>query len=255
MPAAGDPDEEPTPLENARSEVRREDARGNGGTLTGRVVYRGPLPETTIMYVSEAGNLEAHTIIVDPPTRGLKNAVVWLEGTRRAHSISRLGPAAVDQINWTFIPHVVAVRVGQSVQFKNSDIANHNVHSWTPGHEFNMGTPTGESYYRVFRRPTGSKPVAVKCDTHDWMLVWIYVFAHDDFAVTDKAGVFRIEGVRPGKWRLNAHHADGGLHASREVVVRRDKPTELIVELSPDETIDEPSQDEPSQDEPSVRRR
>jgi plastocyanin len=191
------------------------------GAIAGRVVYRGPLPSSRTMYVPEAGTIEAHTIIADPASGSLKSAVVWVEGAPAAGGGAELPasfPAAViDQRNWTFVPHVLPVRAGQEVRFLNSDIANHNVHSFHPGEAFNLGTPTGSTPSRRFRRPTGADPVRLQCDIHDWMLAWIYVFEHGAFAVTGEDGAFRIAGLPPGRWTVRAHHADGGLEAALEV--------------------------------------
>ncbi|MCZ6792425.1 MAG: carboxypeptidase regulatory-like domain-containing protein [Planctomycetota bacterium] len=219
-------------------EAPREFARGapprtageRAGVLVGRVVYRGPLPESTTMYLPEPGTVEAHTIIVDPETRGLKNVAVWVEGVRPELPATRLEPAVVDQKNWTFLPHVLAVRAGQEVVFRNSDIANHNVHSTSRGHGFNLGTPTGAGVPHRFRRLTGDEPVAIRCDIHHWMLAWIYVLGNDAFAVTDPAGNFRIDGLPAGKWRVRAHHADGKLAAHLEVEVP-ESAAEVSVEL------------------------
>ena len=200
------------------------------GTVTGRVVYHGPLPEKTTMYVSEAGNLEAHTIIVDSATAGLKNAVVWLEGLPREKPVPEREPALMDQRDWTFVPHVIAVCAGQSVSFRNSDIANHNVHSYTPGNAFNIGSSTGIASTQRFRHPTDAEPVRLGCDLHPWMRAWIYVFQHTGFAVSDPTGEFRIEDVPPGRWTLRVHHADGDLEGRSEVAVAAGAVTRTEVE-------------------------
>lgn len=205
-------------------------------TVTGRVVYRGRLPERTTMYVLEAGReLEAHTVHVDPATRGVKDVAVWVEIPRGLRvpppAPSPSPPAVMDQRDWVFAPHVLTVRAGQRVRFLNSDVANHNVHSRTSGHAFNLGTPAGEGTSQRFLRPTGGDPVRIECDIHDWMRAWIYVFPHHLHAVTGKEGGFRIEGVPPGRWTVRAHHADGELEASLEVGVEAGRTSEVELEL------------------------
>ena len=203
------------------------------GTIVGRIVYDGSPSELTTMYIIEAGHLEAHTVITDPKTRGLKNAVVWVESVPARIPPEALSTVIQDQNNWTFRPHVLAVRALQTVRFVNSDLSNHNVHSVTPGAEFNFATPGSKDYqvtYR-FRRPTGTDPVKLACDTHTWMRGWVYVFEHDAYAVTDATGKFRIDAVPAGSRRLRVHHADGSLEATQEIVVERagETTTEIIV--------------------------
>ncbi|MCH2373254.1 MAG: carboxypeptidase regulatory-like domain-containing protein [Planctomycetes bacterium] len=207
------------------------------GTLTGRVIYRGPLPGSTTMYISEAGDIEAHTIIVDAKTGGLKNSAVWVEGAETRMPIAEVKPATLDQRHWAFVPHVLTLRVGQEVAFLNSDLANHNVHAENMGYQFNFATPTGGDLTRRFDRPTNGQPVRIACDVHTWMLAWLYVFDHDAFATTDASGQFRIDNIAAGSQVLHVHHADGNLAARLEVDVAPDAVTDVTIEArKPDST-------------------
>ena len=62
-------------------------------------------------------------------TRAEQNAVVWLDASRAlaAGSVSRV---VLTQRNRTFLPHVLAVRVGTTVEFPNEDCVFHNVFSF-----------------------------------------------------------------------------------------------------------------------------
>lgn len=114
----------------------------------------------------------------------------------------------------------------------NSDVANHNIHSVSPGQEFNVGTPTDNMTSRRFRHATRTRPIHIECNIHDWMRAWIYVFSHDAFAVTDGHGRFHMKGVPVGTSRLHVHHADGSLHAVREISVEKNraKAVEIAIE-------------------------
>ncbi len=230
-PVAGEATDEPGSSRSAQTASGQVATTGGGTTLSGRVVFRGPLPDSTTMFVPEAGDLEAHTIIVDARTRGLKNAVVWVEDIPPGIPVAHLPTIVLDQEHWTFLPHVFAVRAGQTVRFLNSDLANHNIHSLTPGNAFNLGYPSGAVVTYRFRRPTGTQPVRLDCDIHEWMRAWIYVFRQDAFAVTDAQGRFRIEGAPSGRQRLRVHHADGELQATREVVIEKGTETRVRLEV------------------------
>jgi plastocyanin len=233
-PSAGQPNPSPAPVAPSAPPAAAggRDVAAPRGAITGRVVYRGPLPETTTMYVFEAAaEMEAHTIIADRPSGGLKNAAVWLEGDFPRRPVGELAAASLDQRRWTFVPHVLAVRAGQTVELRNSDVANHNVHSWSPGEEFNVTTPMRGALPHCFRRATGDRPVLLGCDIHHWMRAWVYAFDHDGFAVSEETGHFRIDGVPPGRWRLRAHHADGGLSGTLDVEVPPGSGVEIEIEV------------------------
>jgi plastocyanin len=199
--------------------------------VQGQVTYDGRRPEP--LPVSEAGT-HRHLIEVDPETKGLKDAVVWIEGARDGVGPSRNSlaePAVMDQQNYFFVPHVLAVRSGETVEFRNSDLANHGVKasSLEPGNEFNVTTPPGG---RVARRFTASRyPVAIGCPIHAAMAGWIYVFDHRFHAVTDEQGRFDIPAVPPGRYTLRVHHADGGLSRRLALVTLAGETSRLRVDL------------------------
>ena len=120
--------------------------------IEGVVTYDGRLPDP--IPVSEAGT-SRQLIEVDPKTKGLKDAVVWLEGVPepRAHQQVADKPVVMDQQNFFFVPHVLAVKAGQAVEFRNSDVANHGVKasSLEPGNQFNVIIPFGGHYTHRFR--------------------------------------------------------------------------------------------------------
>ncbi|RUL82531.1 carboxypeptidase regulatory-like domain-containing protein [Tautonia sociabilis] len=202
---------------------------GRSAAVEGLVTYTGPLLEP--IPISEAGT-ERHPIEVDPQTKGLKDAVVWLEGVPDAGLSDRSAeqePAVIDQVNYFFVPHVLPVEAGRPVEFRNSDIANHGItaSSLNADNRFNVTTPPGGSYTHRFEATR--YPVAIGCPIHAAMSAWIYVFDHPYHAVTDAEGSFRIPAVPPGRYTLHVRHADGGMSERREVVVGTDRPTRIRV--------------------------
>jgi plastocyanin len=124
--------------------------------------------------------------------------------------------AVLDQRNETFVPPVVAITVGSSVEFPNSDKVYHNVFSLSKTRRFDLGRyPRGQSRSVVFDR-TGV--VRVFCEIHSHMSAYILVFAHRFFAVTDLEGRYRIDGIPPGSYTL-ALWSDGNVRSRREVRV------------------------------------
>ena len=96
----------------------------------------------------------------------------------------------MDQRNLEFVPHVLPILVGATVDFPNNDKVDHNVFSMSRTKKFNLGSYTaGESKSVVFDKPG---IVELRCDVHAEMAAYILVMKNPYFAVTDKQGHFEI---------------------------------------------------------------
>jgi len=139
-----------------------------------------------------------HGTVDARPVAARASAVVYLEtvpGTFRpppAH-------ARVDQRGLQFIPHVLAVLRGTTVDFLNSDNVRHNV--FTPdGTRYNLGSwPQGEVRSTPFAQVGVFRQL---CQIHPEMQSFVVVLANPYFAVTDAEGAFRIPNVPPGTYTL-----------------------------------------------------
>jgi plastocyanin len=110
------------------------------------------------------------------------------------------GRARMDQRNEEFIPHVLAITVGTTVDFPNDDTKFHNVFSLSRVKPFDLGRyPVGHSKPVLFDK-AGIVPIS--CDIHSHMSAYILVFNHPFFAVADEDGRFAITGVPPGVYTL-----------------------------------------------------
>ena len=133
------------------------------------------------------------------PTR----SVVYLQSAPRgAFEQTEPGRAVMDQRNETFVPHVLAITTGTTVDFPNSDRIYHNVFSLSKTRPFDLGRyAVGRSKSIRFDRPG---IVRVFCDIHSHMSAFILVFAHRYFAVTDDDGRYHIDNVPPGSYSVVA---------------------------------------------------
>jgi plastocyanin len=146
-----------------------------------------------------------------------RRSVVYLESAP-ALAFPDIEPqrATMDQRNETFVPHVLAITVGTTVDFPNSDHTYHNVFSLRGPKRFDLGRYAAGRVKSVrFDRPGIAR---VFCEIHSHMSAFILVFGHRFFAVTDALGHYQIDGVPPGAYTLVAWN-DGQARESRSVTV------------------------------------
>jgi plastocyanin len=130
-----------------------------------------------------------------------RQSVVYLEtAPRGAFAELPAGRVSLDQRHEQFVPHVLAITVGTTVDFPNSDQTFHNVFSLSPVRTFDLGRyPVGQSRSVRFDK-AGIVPVF--CDIHSHMSAYILVFNHPFFALTDANGRYAISGVPAGSYTV-----------------------------------------------------
>ena len=132
-------------------------------------------------------------------------AVVYIEKVGDNKYDTPVEHGVVDQMNLVFIPHVIAVQKGTTVDFPNSDQVRHNVFS-PPDccNQFNLGTyDVGASKPVTF---TESCEVPLLCNVHAEMSAFVVVLDNPYFAVTAKDGSYTIDNVPPGTYKLKTWH-------------------------------------------------
>ena len=113
-------------------------------------------------------------------------------------------PAVMDQKDLRFIPHVLVIQVGTTVEFPNTDPVSHNVFSISEPKRFNLGMYTRGARRRIkFDRPG---VVELLCNVHLEMQAYIVVVKNPYFARTGSDGSYRIAGVPAGQHRLRCWH-------------------------------------------------
>lgn len=114
-------------------------------------------------------------------------------------------PAVMDQKNMAFVPHVLPILVGTTVDFYNSDDVMHNV--FTPdkcADRFNLGSwPKGIKKSYTFKKPCVA---VILCNVHPEMSAYVVAVETPYFAVTAKDGSYTIKNVPPGKYTLKIWH-------------------------------------------------
>jgi plastocyanin len=189
-------------------------------TLRGVVLFTGAaeqkkLPVTIDQYVC-GKEKPAEDLVVDAK-RGVRNAVVWLQTPPPgAGAEPATAKVEMDQKGCVFVPHVVLVPVGGTVEFLNSDRLLHNLHSASRDNpSFNRTQPKGRVIPITFAKP---EIIRVNCDLHSWMRAWVVVADHAFYALTNDAGEFELPSVPPGKYTLHIWQETLGI-TSRDVSV------------------------------------
>ena len=181
------------------------------GTIKGHVHLTGKLPGNPIIRMGmdpmcaklTAGKRMIQEYVVASLDGSLANVFVRLQGNFPQTPVSSQ-PVTIDQRDCLYTPRVVGVRVGQTLQFKNSDGFLHNIHGYSgKDNSFNIGQP-------ALNQISGTKPAKeevmlhVQCDIHKWMNAYVGVVTNPYFAVTGATGNFEIDKVPAGTYTIEA---------------------------------------------------
>jgi plastocyanin len=109
-------------------------------------------------------------------------------------------PAVMDQMNKAFVPQVLVIGAGTSVEFPNNDSVSHQVYSFSPAKKFQLSLYKGELHSPVQFDTAGL--VVLGCNIHDSMVGYIYVADTPYFGKTDATGTVRMESLPRGAYRI-----------------------------------------------------
>jgi plastocyanin len=195
------------------------------GTILGRVDV-----EAATALVETRPNVAALGLPAHPHRTERRQSVVYLEtAPHGAFDVRPVRRARIDQRNETFVPRVLAIVAGTTVDFPNSDITYHNVFSFSKPKPFDLGRyAAGRSRSVRFDQPG---IVRVFCDIHSHMSAWILVFAHRYFALADDEGRYRLEGVPPGTYTVVAWNEAAPQASERVVIAEGGGDTEVNFRL------------------------
>ncbi len=116
-----------------------------------------------------------------------------------------------------FVPHVLAVPQGSSIDFKNEDDIFHNVFSLSPAAKFDTGLHKGGAQTTVKFDKAGV--VELLCNIHASMLGYLVVVDTPWYAVADGSGAFQIRNVPPGEYEASVWHESSNATVKRKVTV------------------------------------
>ena len=151
-----------------------------------------------------------------PDAAEIENVVVFVKDAPAEQELATTR-ASISQRDESFVPRVIAIPRGSSVEFPNFDPYFHNVFSLSRALTFDLGRfRKGEKRERAFPR---SGIVKVYCHIHSEMAATIMVFDHRLYATPATSGSFVIDAVPPGTYQLSAWHERIGETTTRIKVV------------------------------------
>lgn len=171
---------------------------GPGGMIQGKLVCRG--------------------------VRDCSGAVVYVENIQGLTFAPPQKEVVMDQLNLTFVPHVLPVVVGTRVAFPNGDEVRHNVFSPSPAKRFNLGTyPKGVTKHVVFDKPG---VVELLCNVHAEMSAYVVVTETPYTVLVNRDGTYVLKDVPAGTYTVRAWREE--LKDARQQVTIRDGETATL---------------------------
>jgi plastocyanin len=159
-------------------------------------------------------------------------AFITVQGAA-AHAPVAPVSAIVDQINLAFVPDVIVIPVGSTVEFPNSDSVSHQIYSFSPTKRFQLPLYHGKPYPPVHFDQPGV--VNLGCNIHDKMVGYIFVTDAAYFGRTDASGNWTVTNVPRGIYHVSLWHPllrDSVASLERDVTVSGDEAAKLEVQLA-----------------------
>ena len=204
---------------------------GQEGNVTGTIAFNGEAPARARIPMSADPACErtnqnplSEEVVVNGGK--LQNVFIHVTGGQTAdgQNITNMRFAAptearvLDQHGCHYVPHVVGLQTGQQLSVTNSDPTPHNI---------NVQPRTNRAFNR--QQAAGAGPInetftraetliPVKCNQHPWMRAYIGVVSHPFYAVSGENGSYRIEGLPPGTYTIEAWHERFGTKTAQVTV-------------------------------------
>jgi hypothetical protein len=185
----------------------------NGGTISGTVRWAGPIPKIPKLAITKNSDVcdpdsektrDLERLVIEPGG-GVANTVVFLKNISQGKAMDLPESRQhLDQKACRYVPHIVVVAQGANLQVKSSDAILHTVHM-AGAVSNNIPFPFQNQFVPVAMRRAGL--VDLKCNAgHVWMNAELLIVKHPYYAVTDEHGSFKLTGVPPGEYEIEAWH-------------------------------------------------
>ncbi len=219
----------------------------NWGSIKGRLLYDGETPERNevdldriqlspedLKWFRSLGPILNEDWVVDKKDKSVQWVYVWLipenvllNGKRNKDAKQTLEvhkelmdiPVGkkvvhVDQNPQGYVPHAVAIREGMSLNMRNQGPVPH-VFKFTgfANDDFTKAMPANKQILiEGLKTERGANQIS--CPPHPWEKMWLRIFNHPYYAVTDEHGRFEIKNAPKGKCRMVVWQEDMGFKAT-----------------------------------------
>ena len=177
----------------------------SAGTITGTVRAQGAEPATT----GSGGGAYAsrrYKFVERVDYDQLRDFVVYIDqALPNAPFTPPKEPATIRQKDAMFVPHILPVLVGTTVEWPNVDDIYHNVFCMAETKPFDLGLYNSETPPKriVFDKPGQAD---VFCSIHTKMHCIVLVLTNPYFALVDEKGRFTLPNVPAGTYQVRAWH-------------------------------------------------
>ena len=193
----------------------------NGGTIQGKAILTGEMPQPRIYHLILFPNIdmcgeidtddEMNRVLDDfkvSEDSGLKDVVVTLEHVEAGKPFNK-EPILINSEDCKFLPDVNVVRQGEAFKVNNLDAVMHNSQVYQaergkiiqnlpiPPESITDGKVTFQRKYKIFQ---------MICGMHEFMQTWGYRIQNPYYFITKLGGEFKLDNIPPGDYELNAWH-------------------------------------------------
>lgn len=186
-------------------------AQTEQGVVTVHVLYRGTIPPPTDTKVTRDSEfcgttISVQSVTVHPPSGGLKDAAVTIEGLRAPKDEpTRTPPMVLSNSRCSFSPHVMTLRTGSILEIRNQDPVMHNTHINNEVRTF-INVAMVANARPVVKKVEKRGLYRVQCDAHKFMQGYVLASEHPYVGVTDDRGHTRILNVPAGTHDISVWH-------------------------------------------------
>src|SRR3984893_6428114 len=180
-----------------------------------------------------AGALAATLLVAvqTPDGRPLAGAVLTVHALNGNSRPAAPVNAVMDQVDRAFVPDVLVIPAGSTVEFPNSDSVSHQIYSFSAAKKFQLPLYRGKRYPPVLFDQVGF--VTLGCNIHDSMLAYVLVTDAPYFGRTDSTGSWSVDLPR-GTYKVTVWHPRMRENAElgREVPIGDTERTAVAVRLA-----------------------
>jgi hypothetical protein len=187
-----------------------------GAKVLGSVTWEGEIPpspdfeaERDTRYCAPMRTKSNDLVDVDSKSRGVRNAVVYLDPIYAGKPLDRLGKAKSLTLSFqrcAVVPRLALVSSRDRLRFTSIDDVVHQVSvtgpsAWTG--EASLASLGSEEQIRLPKQGF----YMVRCSRHPWESAVAVRADHPYFAVTDEKGRFELSDIPQGSYTVKAWHA------------------------------------------------